>query len=91
MKIILLVLFVLLLLTAIRYRKGIMAVIRFSQMVRQSSLKGNPSGVKEIKDDGPSPLVKCSQCGVWVPEGRARKIGSGSYFCSTECMKEKAI
>jgi hypothetical protein len=87
MKLVLLFLFVLLGLTAIRYRKGIMSVIRFSQMVRQSSLRGVPADVQKVKKEEPSPLVKCLQCGVWVPEGRARKA-SGSFFCSAECEKE---
>jgi len=81
---------ILLALTAFRYRKGIMAVIRVSRMVKQASLQGRrESHLAEVKTKTSSPLVRCSRCGTWVPKDRARTIGSGSYFCSTECIESR--
>jgi len=80
---------ILLALTAFRYRKGIMAVIRVSRMVKQASLQGRESNLAEVKTKMSSPLVRCSRCGTWVPKDRARTIGSGSYFCSTECIESR--
>ena len=80
---------ILLALTAFRYRKGIMAVIRVSRMVKQASLQGGESNLEQAKTTRSSLLVRCSRCGTWVPKDRARTIGSGSYFCSTECIESK--
>lgn len=80
---------ILLALTAFRYRKGIMAVIRVSRMVKQASLQGGESNLSQVKTSRSSQLVRCSRCGTWVPEDRARTIGSGSYFCSKECIESK--
>ncbi|MEP6850463.1 MAG: hypothetical protein ABI999_16510 [Acidobacteriota bacterium] len=77
-------------LTLIRYRKGIMAVIRVSRMVKQASVQGTSKTNRQIKTNEPSPLVKCSRCGTWVPQERARKIGSSLFYCSSECVEMKA-
>jgi hypothetical protein len=72
-------------LTALRYRKQIMAFVRFSRMLKEArsgDLSSN-TGKREIE---PKTLVKCSRCGTWVPEGRVRRSGAES-FCSTECIK----
>jgi len=32
-------------------------------------------------------LVRCEQCGIWIPADRALKLNGGvATFCSTECM-----
>jgi hypothetical protein len=38
-----------------------------------------------------SKLVRCDQCGTWIPAERALKLNSGlATFCSRECMAKPA-
>ena len=38
-----------------------------------------------------SKLVRCDQCGTWIPADRALKLNSGlATFCSRECMTKPA-
>ncbi|CAN5495957.1 hypothetical protein BH10ACI3_BH10ACI3_08690 [soil metagenome] len=85
---ILFVVFLLLGLTAIRYRKTIAGLIGMARMLKDAkdsvgqasrSFPGEPA--KSI------PLVNCSKCGVWVPENKARKLGD-LFYCSDECVKQ---
>lgn len=78
--IILAVILVLLALTAVKYRKHIASLIGLARMlkeakdaVRQNSFRG--------EDARSVQLVNCSECGVWVPQDKARKAGKG-FRCS---------
>jgi len=69
-------------LTAVKYRKQISGMIGVARMLRdaRANITGaqtrvERSGVKSV------PLVNCSKCGVWVPENRARKVGT-VFECS---------
>jgi hypothetical protein len=84
------VVLVLLALTAIRYRKQITAVIRFSRMLRNAGAT-KPIGNAERRKDVVVPLAKCAKCGTWVPQTRAIKFGPGNYYCSSKCMEAAAI
>jgi hypothetical protein len=84
---ILLVLLFLIGLTALRYRKGIMAVIRFSRAVR--SARGEQGAIATPARKEIGQLVRCSKCGTWVPSDRARKVGRNT-FCSNECVSAAA-
>ena len=88
---ILLVAFILMALTALRYRKQIMAVIRVSRMLREGAQNGRQVPVLNKRDPmAAEPLVKCSHCGTWVPENRSRRLRSGDFFCSQECLESGA-
>lgn len=70
-------------LTAIKYRRQLMAMIGFARLLseaRDRSQDLRPKG----KASKPQELVRCNSCGVWIPETRAVKK-RGSYLCSTEC------
>lgn len=87
---ILFVVFVLLGLTALRYRKQVATVIRFSQMLREGRVGQNLSTARRNDQMAAEPLVKCSSCGTWVPENRARRLRSGDFYCSNECLEAGA-
>lgn len=74
-------------LTVFRYRKQIMAVVRFSRMLKEARSPQDLRQTTNKKRNEPSPLVKCSRCGTWVPENRARRVGSGTWYCSAECIE----
>jgi len=84
---ILLILFIILALTAIRYRKQIAGIIGFARMLKDAK---NSVGDVSKRFPGDSKksiaLVNCAKCGVWVPQDKARKLG-GVMFCSDKCLQ----
>ncbi|MEO7658109.1 MAG: hypothetical protein ABIV48_00715 [Pyrinomonadaceae bacterium] len=83
---ILIVVFGLFALTAFRYRKQIAGMIGFARMLKETK-----DSITQISRPVASqatqniPLVNCSQCGVWVPQNKARKVGD-LFFCSDKCV-----
>jgi len=44
----------------------------------------------EQKTPSRNKLVRCDQCGTWIPADRSMKLGSGlATYCSAECMAQK--
>ena len=84
---ILLVVFGLLALTALRYRKQIAGMIGLARMLKEAK-ENITSGSNTIQSDNSKSvaLVNCSKCGVWVPQNKARKVGD-IFFCSDECVR----
>ena len=87
--VILVVFGVVLLLTAVRYRKQIAAGVQIWRSMKAMRDEFKQQSGKTV---GPKPvdagkLVNCAKCGTWVPEQRAIKLRSGSYFCSSTCVE----
>ena len=83
---ILLVIFVLLALTALRYRKQIAGVIGVARMLKRAREAASARQRSFPKDAQQSvPLVNCEKCGIWVPQNKALKIRDRSY-CSDTCF-----
>jgi hypothetical protein len=83
--VILIVIAVLLGLTAVRYRKQIVAMLHVWRMLKQ--MRGNAGG--QINNGGTPAsqrLVSCAKCGTWVPESSAMRIGPNTFYCSKKCM-----
>jgi len=90
--VILIVIGVLLMLTAVRYRKQIAAGINFWRSIKAVREKLNQQSAKAVE---PTPvnagkLVNCAKCGTWVPESKAIKLRGGSSFCSVSCVESVA-
>ena len=85
--VILVVLFVLLALTAVRYRKQIGTMIKIwrSLQAMRSQVKGENAPHEPSIPAGP--LVNCAKCGTWVPEQRAIKLRGGTNYCSSACLE----
>ena len=85
--VILLVIFVLLALTAVRYRKQIAGVLGVARMLRDA--KRAAAGTQQTfpqEREKAGQLVNCAKCGVWIPEAKARKVRE-LFFCSDACLK----
>ena len=87
--VILAVIAILLLLTAVRYRKQIAAGIQIWRSMKAMHDQLNQRSAKAVE---PTPvnsgkLVNCAKCGTWVPEERAIKLKGGIYFCSSVCVE----
>ena len=83
---ILVVIGVLAALTAIRYRKQITGMIGVARMLKETT-RGVAGASKRVAGETKSiPLVNCSKCGVWVPQGKAIKMRD-DYYCSEACLR----
>jgi len=72
-------------LTAVRYRKQITGMIGIAKMLKETT-RNVAGGRKRVSGEAESiPLVNCSKCGVWVPQGKAIKVGN-VYYCSNVCL-----
>lgn len=84
---ILLIVFGLFALTALRYRKQIAGMIGFARMLKDAKENlGQGAGQIRGRTEKSVPLVNCSKCGVWVPQSKARKVGE-MFYCSDECVR----
>jgi hypothetical protein len=79
---ILVIVFVLAALTAIRYRKQISGMIGFAKMLKEAkqNISTSPMSAKR-EPEKITPLVNCSKCGIWIPQNKAIKIGD-IFVCS---------
>ena len=86
---ILLVLFVLVALTAVRYRKQIATLIGVSRMLRDARSAAGAArepGEKQVTNKGQ--LVNCAKCGTWAPKATSIKFDGGIYYCSKGCLEK---
>ena len=87
---ILIVMAVLLGLTAIRYRKQIVAMMHIWRSLKSMRQQANQRKVEPEKSEQLGPLVNCAKCGTWVPEQRAIKLRGGMFYCSSNCLETAA-
>ena len=82
---ILFVIGILIALTAVRYRKQIVAGIRIYRSLGASGSTRGPMGsIEENRGN----LVRCADCGTWIPEIAAKKIGRTQFVCGSGCAAE---
>lgn len=87
---ILIILFVLLALTAIRYRRQIAGMLQVWRMLRSMQKpKGREGKIDRPDSASNGPLVNCAKCGTWVPEARAIKLGTKTFYCSAGCVEKR--
>jgi hypothetical protein len=87
--VILAVIFVLLGLTAYRYRRQIATGIQVWRMLK--GIKANTKRSIDDREEAPpvssGKLIRCSKCGTWVAERSAIKLSRGVNFCSSACVE----
>jgi hypothetical protein len=84
---ILAVVLILLALTAVRYRRQIVAIITFWQQF-QAARERLQSGTRPPQVHEPDrgiKLVNCARCGKWVPEAEAVRYSSTTFVCVLNC------
>jgi hypothetical protein len=86
---ILAVVFILLALTAIRYRRQIVAIITFwkqFQAARERLRTGAPEQQRQVDEPQRGiKLVNCARCGRWVPEAEAVRHSPTTFVCVRNC------
>ena len=88
--IILLVILVLLALTAVRFRRQIMAMLQVWRMLRAMKNAGKtaPDEIPAKPAADQSELVSCARCKTWKPRSESLKFSRGTFYCSTQCVNE---
>jgi len=84
------ILFVLAGVTAIRYRRQLVAMLDIWRMLRSIQINAPRGNRIENEKKSSGPLVNCPKCGAWIPENKAIKLGRASYYCSVECVEKAA-
>ena len=84
--------FALLGLIALRYRQQIQTARYVWRMFKQMRQVGKAEEKKFAKKETTNTveLVRCAKCGNWIPRDNALKLRSKTFFCSAKCM-EKAV
>ncbi|QQS33131.1 MAG: hypothetical protein IPM50_00685 [Acidobacteriota bacterium] len=77
---------VLLGLTAIKYRRQLMAMVGFARLLKEAGSASGDLRKKTATASEPNNLVSCVACGVWIPESKVIRKGSRNY-CSEACVK----
>ncbi len=83
--VILAIILILLILTAIRYRKQLMTVVHVWRMLK-SARSAATTREKEIDEPTDVPLVNCAKCGAWVSQAETVKISPNTFLCVEKCM-----
>ena len=89
--IILTVVAVLIVLTAIKYRRQIVALIGFYRQLR-TLRSGMREGDGRARINNPVDgiqLIKCDRCGKWLPENETTRLNSGTV-CAVDCRSAVA-
>jgi hypothetical protein len=75
-------------LTAFRYRKQIRGMFEIARALKK--VGGAMTGGNQIasQPEADTALVNCSNCGVWSPQSRARKM-NGKFYCSDQCLSSR--
>ena len=91
--VILAVMGVLVILTAVRYRRQIAAGIEIWRSMKavRDRLKQQSGKSVEAKPVDGGKLVNCAKCGTWVPEQSAIKLRGGGSFCSSKCVESATV
>lgn len=77
---------VLLGLTAIKYRRQLMAMVGFARLLKEAGSATGELRRRAVTASEPNKLVGCDACGVRVPESKVIRKGNRN-FCSENCLK----
>lgn len=87
--VILLVIAVIFILTAVRYRRQIASVMMMWRAVRDATRARGRPPLREGSESGDVDLVMCAKCGKWVPGNRTISLPTGARMCSSDCTQVK--
>ena len=89
--IILVLLALLVIIIATRYRPQIQTALYVWKMFRKMRQMDKPDE-KQIEQPNSTdvPLIRCAKCGTWMEQKNALNLRSKTFYCSTNCM-EKAV
>lgn len=76
-------------LIAIRFRRQIQTAIYLWKMFRKMRQMGksDKNQIEQKENLKDVPLVRCAKCGTWIPQTKALNLRSKSFYCSAVCME----
>lgn len=79
-------------LIALRYRLQIQAALQLWRMFKQIKQANQPieKQVPKREKVENEALVRCANCGKWVPQSNALNLRKKTFYCSSTCV-EKAV
>ncbi len=89
--VLLFLLFLLVVFITARYRKQINAAIFLWKSLQKPSEKKAEKQFENRESLKETPLVKCAECGVWIPQDNASNIKSEVFFCSQKCGTRTSV
>ena len=85
---ILVILLVLAALTLYRYRRQVGVGVQIWRALRKMR-SDHKKSIERPVETPMGPLVNCTRCGTWTPEGKAIRLG-GANYCSAKCVETTA-
>lgn len=85
--VIMIVISVLLILTAIRYRRQLQTMLGIWKMFRKMREMNRQKEIPNKENLSDVPLVKCARCRTWISEANAINLGSNTFYCSASCVE----
>jgi Ca2+/Na+ antiporter len=89
--VLLVLLFLLFVFITTRYRKQINAAIYLWKSLQNPSEEKTEKKFENREDLKEVSLVKCADCGTWIPQKTALNIKSEIFFCSKKCGMQTSV
>jgi formylmethanofuran dehydrogenase subunit E len=79
-------------LIALRFRVQIQAALQLWRMFKQIKQANQPIEKQMPKREkiANEALVRCANCGKWIPQSTALNLRKQTFYCSSNCV-EKAV
>ena len=77
---------------ALRFRPQIQAALQIWRMFKQIKQANQPIEKQTPKREkiANEALVRCANCGKWIPQSNALNLRKQTFYCSSTCV-EKAV
>ena len=87
--VIIILLFFVCALIALRYRQQIQTALYVWRMYKKMRQVNKPPEKQITRPESTKDarLVRCAKCGTWTPQKKALNLRSKSYYCSTQCLE----
>lgn len=88
--IVLLLLFVLIAVVFVKYRRQIQTALYVWKMFKNMRQMSTPQeeNKAEIPQKQNTDLIRCAKCGTWTPQDSAFNRRSQTKYCSAKCMEQ---
>ncbi len=70
-----------------KFRKQINSAIKLWKFLESGNLELKQKEKQETDQIREVPLVKCLNCGTWIPQTNALSVNSNESYCSGECVE----
>lgn len=83
--------FVLLAMLAVRYKKQIIRLIQVWKAFKYLETQPRKKEIKKENESGDIKLVACAKCGSWIPQNEALNPRPDNFYCSAKCFEKSSV